>query len=319
MPAARTRVFASVKKECSTMRGIVFAMVAGLLVVSCGSKDEAPNSTTANGMEFSTGEFEIPAGDSFECFYTNTFTPRDIGVTGAVGRQMTGGHHITVYYTDLKRPAEHHECSDAEMVQWHMIAGADELGTAADGELRFQMPAGYAYKVPANKQIVLQVHYINTTGKPRKVSDSVTLNTIEVPQVKTWANHFLSSHEAWTIPPKNTQESSSTCTVNADINAFLLTGHMHEWGRHYKLERLDDAGNSAETLLDHDWEPSYSSHPPLKQWATDKPLVIKKGTKLRQTCKWENDTDTEIIFPREMCVFFGYYYPDQGEITCEKN
>lgn len=299
----------------SSARCLIPFVVVAASALSCSSKS-SDTATSSSDITIQTGEFDIPAGDSFECFYTDTFTATDhvMGITGSTGHQQPGGHHITVYYTDLTQPKQHHACSDSEMVQWHMVAGADVGGNGGV----FGMPAGFAYKLPAGKQIVLQVHYINTTGKPRTVNDDVTLHLVEGSQVKTWANQWLFSDEQWSLPAKQTQTSATDCTINSDLNAFLLTGHMHELGKHYKLERIDDSGNVAELIYDTDWQPSYASHPPVKQWSPDAPYVIKKGTKLRQTCQWQNDTDAEVIFPREMCVFFGFYYPDQGEVDCQK-
>ena len=179
------------------------------------------------------------------------------------------------------------------------------------------LPEGFAIKVPAGKQLVLQAHYINTTGKTQKMNDSVTLQLIEPTKVKHYANYVASSHEAWTIPAKSPYETTNTCTLKQDLNIILMLGHMHELGKHYKLERVDAAG-AAETLYEEEWQLSYAQHPPLKKFPVDKPLVLPKGTKLRQTCKWDNDTAESVIFPREMCVFFGYYFPDQGELFCEE-
>ena len=33
---------------------------------------------TANALTFQTGKFEVPAGDSFECFYTDTITDKEL-------------------------------------------------------------------------------------------------------------------------------------------------------------------------------------------------------------------------------------------------
>lgn len=298
--------------------GLTAIACAGLALVStsCGSSDESP--AASNNLTLTTGDFDIPAGDSFTCFYTDQFTPsdREMGIVGATSRQQAGGHHITAYYTDLARPAQHHACSEQEMIQWHMVAGADELGATESSKI--EMPPGFAYRLPPGKQIVLQVHYINTTGKQRTVNDSVTLDLVSATTVKTWANQWRSSSEDWSVPAKGTATATKICSFKNDLNAILLLGHMHERGKHFKLERLDDAGNPVEVLYETDWLASYVSHPPIKKWDGDKPLVIKKGTKFRQTCQWQNETDSELIFPREMCVFFGFYFPDAGELDCEK-
>lgn len=300
------------------MRSIGIALCAAALVVSCGS-DQSDSTTTATDdtkFTFTTGDFDVPAGDSFECFYTNTITSRELGVNRSNGIQGAGGHHITVYYTDLKRPAEHHPCKDDEMTTWHMIAGTGgETGALTESELNL-LPPGFAVKVPPGKQLVVQTHYINTSGKTQKRNDTVTLELLQPSQVKQYANFVASSHESWTIPAKAPLETTSTCTLNNDVQLVTMLGHMHELGKRYKAEMIDPAGKTT-PLLDVVWQASYASHPPITKFTPEKPLVLKKGTKIRQTCKWDNETAESVIFPREMCVFFGIYYPDQGELFCD--
>jgi hypothetical protein len=59
------------------------------------------------------------------------------------------------------------------------------------------------------------------------------------------------------------------------------------------------------------------AHPPVKNFAPATPLHLPKGTILRQTCAWKNTEGQEKAFPREMCVMFSYYVPDDGFIQCE--
>jgi hypothetical protein len=80
-----------------------------LLALACGLSAcggaEPVEETSEDTLAFTTGEFEVPPGDSFECFYTDTFTDREISVRSADGKQGSGGHHILVYYTDVPREA----------------------------------------------------------------------------------------------------------------------------------------------------------------------------------------------------------------------
>ena len=65
-------------------------------LVGCGSTDDTTSEPVVDEslLTFQTGEFEIPPGDSFECFYTDTFTEKELAVTSAKGDQGPGGHHI---------------------------------------------------------------------------------------------------------------------------------------------------------------------------------------------------------------------------------
>ena len=300
-----------------------FAIAAGLLAcIACSSSKSddgtaaAPGATgpgtQAAGFHFETGEFTIQPGDTFECFYTATTTDRDMNIQGATGKQGLGGHHLTVYYTDQKVPVGHHPCTDVEMIGLHQVAGA------ADGkEGIIGLPDGYATKVPAGKQLVVQSHYIRTADGPLTVNDSIDLQTVEDKDVKEFANSFVMVDGNFKVPPRAAATSATLCTTPQDLDMLIVLGHMHELGAHYKLERVDAAGKSLETLYETDWEPLYMAHPPLNKYDPAKPLHLPKGTLLRQTCSWKNTDDAEKTFPREMCVMFSYYIPDNGFLQCD--
>ena len=48
------------------------------------------------------------------------------------------------------------------------------------------------------------------------------------------------------------------------------------------------------------------------------PLSIAKGTRLKQSCSWDNTTPQPLLFPTEMCIGFAYYFPGESRIMCEE-
>ena len=119
------------------------------------------------------------------------------------------------------------------------------------------------------------------------------------------------------ISPHEEFESVSTCTAPADVDIIRLLGHMHEWGTYYHLERLDDGDQPVETVIEKEWDPVFTSDPEILTFEPAAPMHIAAGTRLRQTCRWFNDTADPILFPREMCLAYGLYFPDDGEIFCD--
>lgn len=279
---------------------------------SSSSSSGADPSAESLDLSLTTGEFDAPPGDSFECFYFDKVTDKEMSLASALGKQGPGGHHIVVYYTDVHRKPGHHPCDDAEMVSWHQVAASGNEGTGAG---TIDLPDGLANRVPAGKQIVLQSHYINTTGVTQKVNDSITVHGVPPSSVKAYVNQFVVVDAGFSVPAQGTQTHTTTCMVPRDLDTVLMLGHMHEHGKHYKLEHL--VGDAFETLYDEDWTPEYTSHPPVIRHTMEQPLVLTKGEKLRQTCTWDNTTAAPLLFPREMCVAFFYYFPDAGGLECE--
>lgn len=304
--------------------GFSMILAVAIAAVGCGSneKTNAPTpgasnvtgatTTKANEFRFSTGKFEIPSGDSFECFYTDTVTDKQINVRSATATQGKGGHHITVYYAEQKQPVGHHPCVDVEMMALRQIAGA-----TGGKEGVIELPPGYATKIPPGKQLVVQSHYVRTEPGTQTVEDEVILETLEEKDVKQFANAFVMVDLDFKLAPRAKGKSTSVCTVPKDLDVLLLLGHMHEWGSTYKLEEIDEKGNAISTLYETPWDPIFTSHPPINKYEPAQPMKFKKGMRLRQTCNWDNVEEHEMTFPREMCVMFSYYIPDDGFIQCD--
>src|SRR5512140_3955046 len=72
-----------------------------------GSDAQSEPSTTgitADTITWESGNFDVPPDEDFECFYTDLITDREISVLSAGAQQGVGGHHVSVYYVDNKRP-----------------------------------------------------------------------------------------------------------------------------------------------------------------------------------------------------------------------
>src|SRR5262249_55037882 len=106
-------------------------------------------------------------------------------------------------------------------------------------------------------------------------------------------------------------------TVDRDLQMILSLGHMHEYGKQYRLEVVDEGGKTLRTIHDDTWRPEYTSHPPIKHYSPEEPLKFPKGTRLKQTCRWNNATPDSLLFPREMCIGFFYYFPEDEDLTCD--
>jgi len=290
--------------------------VAVSMLLGCGGSEGASADEDFSKLSFEMAAIEVPAGESFTCVYTDVITDRELSVIAATGTQQAGGHHLTLYYVDNPREPHSAPCSGStEMIDWHFVVGAG--GEGNDGAF-LDLADGLAIKIPAGKQLLIQAHYINTTGEAMTATDTMEIHTVDPSRVKAYASDFLVFDDSFEIAPNAAEESSMTCLVEEDVQLSILLGHMHEQGAHYKLESVDAEGNALETLYEEAWSPAYASHPPIQRYTMEDPLVIKAGTRLRQTCKWNNTTPDLLLFPTEMCIGFGYYFPGNSRLMCER-
>jgi hypothetical protein len=311
-----------------TLARLFIAAMAAVSIVSCGTSKSDPSSdvevrtnpddSVPAGLSGNTLKVVIPThsvepGDSFECYYTDITTDRDIFVNSSTGRQGAGGHHITIYYATVPQPPGHHKCIDVEMAEWRQV-GAAANDPKGDGVI--DLPPGIAVKIPAGQQIVVQTHYINATSKAKDVEDEITVHLLKKEEVKRFAQGFVVVDGTFEIPPHANYSRTGVCTVKRDLDLIMILGHMHERGQHYKLEHLDANGKVLATMLDQDWEASFASHPPTSRFTPEKPYKLSKGDKLRQTCTWKNTEEEKVLFPVEMCVAFSMYLDDDGFLEC---
>lgn len=297
-----------------------FGVVATMaLVATGGCNDESETEETGkvtSELSIDLPSFDIPVGESFQCFYSDVITDKELSVVKASGKQVDGGHHLTLYYVDNERPVGLQDCSGStEMVDWHFVAGA---GGEGDGAALLVLPEGLAIQVPKGKQLMVQAHYINISGEKIPAADSMTLGLTDPDKVEAYAADFVIDNDQFEIEPHAELTSVMDCEVPEDLSLAMLIGHMHEAGARYSLEEIDASGESVSTLYESDWIPSFASHPPVTNYGKEVPLELKKGTRLRQTCSWKNDSDKKLLFPTEMCIGFGYYFPGTERIMCER-
>ncbi len=292
--------------------------VSALLGAGCDGAAESTEKTTevTGSITLDLPEFSIPVGESFQCYYSDKITDREISVVNAGGKQIEGGHHLSLYYVDNERPVGLQECSGTtEMVDWHFVVGA---GGEGNEDAQLELPDGLAFRIPKGKQLMVQAHYINITGEEMLSADQMTINTTDADKVEAYAADFVIDDDQFEIEPHSELTTTMTCRVPQDLKLSMLLGHMHEAGSHFLLERVDEAGETVEVIYESEWVPSFASHPPINSYGKDAPLELEEGTLLRQTCHWKNETDQKLLFPTEMCIGFGYYFPGTERVMCER-
>lgn len=300
------------------MRVVKLLVIASVLV-GCGGEETSDDvaEPAPDKLMWESAPFEVPAGETFTCFYTDVITDRELSVLSAAGVQGNGGHHVSLYYVDNHRKPGAFDCTKlGEMQDWHFVVGAGGEGNDTDDVAT--LPEGLAIKIPAGKQLLIQAHYINTTGAAFTQVDKLEVTFTDPKNVTAYASDFVVFNDAFEIPPMGSLSVTSTCEVEQDLQLALLIGHMHEQGVHYRLESVNAEGESVEVLYEEAWEAAFASHPPIRKYSMDAPLSIAKGTLLKQSCTWDNTTPQPLLFPTEMCIGFAYYFPGESRIMCEE-
>lgn len=253
----------------------------------------------------------IPAGaDVTYCSYIpNPFGDKEVDVTAALGFQSKFGHHAILLApaTDQKT-GDTHECTDKDMNNARYLAGA------SDAALNIKIPDGIAFRIKPGGVILVQSHWINTSDKAVEGQASFNLSLQTPDGTRQPAQLFAVVGTQIDLKGRQAGHLVTECVMKSPVQLFELGGHEHEWGSHVKIEKVV-AGQSS-MLYDQDWKPEFQSNPPFNHYEVKAPLSFAVGDVVRVTCDWNNTTDTELTFPREMCVGVGFNFPATADITC---
>lgn len=254
----------------------------------------------------------VPGEDQIICTYLDVTTEEPLLFRATRGRQMTGGHHIAIFYA--QRPSDDHTphpCTDEEMTNFMFAAGA-----GGEGGQDTTMPEGVGLRVDAGRQLVIQSHYINTSDQPRVVMDMVDIELTTIAESPMVVDSFAMIDSAFEIPARTRDfERVKDCRIDQEMDLYLLLGHTHEQGVLFEMERLPAGGGEAEMLYRATDGPLLRDNPQIVLY--DTPLHLDVGDTLRMRCRWDNMSETPLSWPSEMCVALMYYGPGRGWVTCD--
>src|SRR5262245_32332209 len=145
-------------------------------------------------------------------------------------------------------------------------------------------PAGTAKLIQAGSNLVFQMHYAKTTGKPEKDRTSVGLIFAKSPVEKMVESKAV-TNLFFKIPAGSENHKVTACyTFPREVELTNLMPHMHLRGKDMKYEIVYPEGRR-ETLLsvnyDFNWQTLYR----LK-----KPMPIPKGSRLVVTGHFDNSS-----------------------------
>ena len=305
---------------------LLCAALSAAVLVGCGQSsgdDQGPEilvpdlpDAPTDGARLVSPVFSVPPGaEKFMCMRIPFDVPEDMYVKQSTIYQMEGGHHVMVVYMPPGAPVEDapHECGDADMGNMRLIG----VGTAAGRGIT--LPDGVAMKIPAGSRIFTQSHYLNLTDGDITAQDVIDLHMIPGDQVENLAGSFTEVDLTFDIKAHSTLTRTIDCHVPVDMTVPYMLPHMHEWGQHTSIEVIHGDSGATDMVYDGDWSKALRDDFPLAN--LDPFMHLTTADRIVTTCTWRNDSDKDLIFPREMCATFMPYYPltDGLMIACDEN
>ncbi len=288
----------------------------------------------AKQYTFSIDSFVVPAGaELYECQDVPNPFGEDIAMVKTESSMSAGAHHMFAFQIPVSEAAFTPDAGlyaaevpslppDGGAVQTFAADGKKTpLFDCPEGGLEFHSffvfsqraqdamtyPEGIGRSLKASEAIRLNVHYLNASAAPIRVSAQVTVTYVSAKEVKELAAGIFVFAKSLQVP---TGVSTQTFgyPVSVDMKFLQFMGHMHSRGTYFEARAV--AGGTGEV------RPMYTSNtwdePPSLNFAPA--FEMKMGDTLLYSCTFDNHTGGVLTFgesasTNEMCNFFGAFYP----------
>ncbi len=279
--------------------------------------------------------FKINAqNDIYQCFVVKNPNSIDkfIQAMEVIPGNRNAVHHVLVYYD---KTGQAKKLDDASTEPGYIsfggigVSSAELIGAWVPGSAPQTYPKGMGVKIPANGDIVMQIHYPRSADGQMdqtllRIFFSNVPNTRQV-FISPILNHDISLVNGPLIIPANTVKTfTSEFTINAlKFTLLSVAPHMHLIGKSIEVFAEEPVNKYKIPLIkindwDFHWQGSYSFQ---------KPIILLPDTKLTAYATYDNTSNNpnnpnsppKIVFLGEkttdemMLVYFSFLLYQQGD------
>jgi hypothetical protein len=279
--------------------------------LGCSSSSDVP-AQAANGVldaavaadfVMESDDFTIdPGSEKYYC-YTAHMDADTAFHSFSIGSYKTV-HHMFFAQTLAPEQEGLHECPVLFKTSWL------PLFTTGKGATRLDLPEGSALKLKKGDQVVMQLHLLNTGPAPLTERVKISANTLDASEVRYNAALYPFGTSVFEVPPKQKSTVTHDCTMDLDMEIFVMFPHMHRLG----TEMAFQVGKDAASLADV-WRGKYDFD---NQQLLPTKISLHAGDYTRVECNYDNPTDQTIHYGEstntEMC-FFATFIKDGPQLN----
>lgn len=337
-------------------------LLGALLGMACGDDDPVVpdadpgcletwclDDPAPNGWQFTTPEFEVPAGMEYQdCYFIEVPDVNGDGTDFWVDRIQTainpGSHHMNVFRvativmldgapgTMVHGENGTGECfRSSNWADWPLVANSQN-SSATNPYTDWQLPANVAHKFTPGEKLMVQTHYVNASTQDTPEMGKVGVNFYKSTDAAPMElGTMFATQQSIRICQSDPDVSfSGSCSFPVgDLTIVAANGHFHSRGTQFRIWDWDGV-----TPQEPATAPFYTStewdDPPM---STDLGVAIPSGGGIFWTCDFtwqppQAPADCAFLNMRDMgptddcCYTFGpvvegsehcnafiYYYP----------
>lgn len=281
--------------------------------------DFEPLSPPAQGLHLRVGPFDVSPSYERELFYYEDLShTEDLFIERVEMRMRAGSHHFILYqfpdagqmppntmpapqtYRDLRDAQGNYVFSTQALMLYHIFFAGTQWP-----RMNYAFPPGVALRLPAEKGLDLNSHYVNHGDAPYDGEVHINLHTVPEGSVTHVADVLQLNNLNLNLPPRQVTTVERTFTMPEKRHVFQLFSHAHQRMTAFRVEVVGGPRHGEEVYYTTSWD-----HPPILE--IDPPLVLEAGQGLKLITTYNNDTDRTLRFgflsEDEMMILFGYYY-----------
>lgn len=179
------------------------------------------------------------------------------------------------------------------------------LGEYGPGKDTDTFPEGTAKEIPAGSNLILNLHYSNSSGQAQKDRTEIGLTFSKTAVRKVATTRDASNYFFKIMPGVENYEVKSCYTFDRDVELISYLPHMHLRGKDMKYEVLYPDGHRETLLLvryNFNWQRVYKLKTPLR---------IPKGTTILITAHFDNSPKNKYNPDPTKTVRFGQTTSDE--------
>ncbi|MFO0888091.1 MAG: hypothetical protein U0790_02975 [Isosphaeraceae bacterium] len=234
-------------------------------------------------------DFTVPATgpDLYRCFVIPTNLRRDAHVSAV--EYLPGNrkvvHHLMAFLDSTRSGRDRDAAEPGPGYTSYSGAGVaveGDLGGWAAGNVPHHLPNGIGRQVPAQSDILLQVHY-HPSGKPEVDRTRIGLYFSKSPVRQTlhWAN---ATNDTFRLKPGEPNTEVKACwSVPVDVDALGVTPHMHQLGKDFRMVVALPGGKTQELLRINAWNPNWQN-----TYYFEKPVHLPRGSTVKLIAHFDN-------------------------------
>jgi len=304
----------------SSIRASLYAALCGLTILACGSDDGKPSTTPSTqpppsqtadniAVHFSLKWHQDPRSEVVQCHYFKTTNAAAEEVSRINLTFPEGSHHVHIYRSDTPEPDGVKDCTAGiDWNRWSMILGAQTK------PIDWSLPDGVTIPIPAQQQILVQVHWLNTTDQP--IDREINVDMTRATHTEQHLGVAFGVSKDVLMAPHASHPVGSWVPVPEGSKLVAIMGHFHARGKHYKVDIRRSGDADGELKYSADDEQTFE----FKHYDYANPPVFQSGQGLAYECDFENTTDGTLTWgpdtvTQEHCNLAAYYYPAKEKLS----